>query len=33
MSALPELLDCKGIMAETGLTRAASEALMRQLPS
>ena len=29
---LPELVDCRRIMAETGLTRAAAEALMRQLP-
>ena len=28
---LPELLDCKALMAETGLTRAAAEALMRRL--
>jgi hypothetical protein len=32
MSALPELLDCKRLMAETGLTRAGAEALMRRLP-
>ena len=29
---LPELLDCRRIMAETGLTRSVAEALMRQLP-
>jgi hypothetical protein len=29
---LPELVDCRRIMAETGLTRAVVEALMRQLP-
>jgi hypothetical protein len=29
---LPELLDCKRLMAETGLTRARAEALMRRLP-
>ena len=29
---LPELLDAKRIQAETGLTRAAVEAIMRQLP-
>jgi hypothetical protein len=29
---LPELLDCKGLMAEAGLTRAAAEALMRRVP-
>lgn len=29
---LPELVDCRRIMAETGITRAAAEALMRQLP-
>jgi hypothetical protein len=33
MSALPELLDCKRLMAETGLTRAAAEALMRKVPT
>jgi len=30
--ALPELLDAKGLMAELGVTRAAAEAIMRQLP-
>jgi hypothetical protein len=30
---LPELLDCKAVMAETGLTRAAAEALMRRVPT
>jgi hypothetical protein len=29
---LPVLLDVKALRAETGLTRAAAEALMRQLP-
>lgn len=29
---LPELVDCRRIMAETGVSRAAAEALMRQLP-
>ncbi len=29
---LPELLDCKGLQAELGVTRAATEALMRHLP-
>jgi hypothetical protein len=29
---LPELLDCKALMAETGLTRAGAEALMRRVP-
>lgn len=29
---LPELLDRKAIMVETGLTRAAAEAIMRQVP-
>jgi hypothetical protein len=29
---LPELLDCKALMVETGLTRAAAEALMRRVP-
>jgi hypothetical protein len=31
MSALPELLDCKGLMAELGVKRATAEAIMRQL--
>ncbi len=31
MTALPRLLDCKAIMAETGLTRAGAEALIRNL--
>lgn len=31
-ATLPALLDCRGIMAETGLKRAAAEAMMRQLP-
>jgi hypothetical protein len=29
---LPQLLDCKGLMAELGVTRAAAESIMRQLP-
>jgi hypothetical protein len=29
---LPELLDAKGLEGELGITRAAAEALMRQLP-
>lgn len=29
---LPELLDCKALRAELGVTRAAAEALMRRLP-
>jgi hypothetical protein len=29
---LPELLDCKALMAELGVTRAVAEKLMRQLP-
>jgi hypothetical protein len=29
---LPELLDAKGLMAELGVTRAAAEAIMRQVP-
>jgi hypothetical protein len=29
---LPQLLDCKGVMTETGLTRAGAEALMRAVP-
>lgn len=29
---LPELLDAKGVQAELGITRAAAEAIMRQLP-
>jgi hypothetical protein len=31
MSALPELLDCKGLQAELGVKRATAEAIMRQL--
>jgi hypothetical protein len=30
--ALPELLDCKGLREELGISRAAAEAVMRQLP-
>lgn len=29
---LPSLMDCKTIMAETGLTRAAAERIMEQCP-
>jgi hypothetical protein len=29
---LPELLDCKALRAELGVSRAAAEALMRRLP-
>jgi hypothetical protein len=29
--ALPQLLDCKGIQRELGVTRAAAEAIMRRL--
>jgi hypothetical protein len=29
---LPELLDAKALMAELGITRAAANAIMRQLP-
>jgi len=29
---LPALLDCKGLQAELGVTRAAAERIMRQLP-
>jgi len=31
-AALPQLLDAKGLQAELGVTRAAAEAIMRQLP-
>lgn len=30
---LPELLDCKRLMRETGLSRAGAEALMRRVPT
>ena len=30
---LPQLLDCKRLATEIGVTRAAAEAIMRQLPS
>jgi hypothetical protein len=30
---LPELVDCRRLMAETGLTRAAAERLMRNVPT
>jgi hypothetical protein len=29
---LPELLDCKALRAELGVSRAAAEAIMRQVP-
>jgi hypothetical protein len=29
---LPQLLDCKRLQAELGITRAAAEAIMRRLP-
>ena len=29
---LPRLLDCKSLRSELGITRAAAEAIMRQLP-
>ena len=29
---LPELLDCKALRVELGITRAAAEAIMRRLP-
>lgn len=32
MSDLPRLVDCKGLRAELGISRAAAEAIMRQLP-
>jgi hypothetical protein len=32
VSALPQLLDTKGLRAELGVSRAAAEAIMRQLP-
>jgi hypothetical protein len=32
-SPLPQLLDAKHLAAELGVTRAAAEAIMRQLPS
>src|SRR5438067_10686940 len=31
MSPLPQLLDCKGLQRELGVTRAAAEAIMRRL--
>jgi hypothetical protein len=30
---LPELLDCKALRLELGITRAAAEAIMRQIPT
>ena len=30
--SLPELLDCAGIMRETGMKKASAEKVMRQLP-
>lgn len=32
MTALPALLDAKALQAELGITRAAADAIMRQLP-
>lgn len=32
-SPLPQLLDAKNLAAELGITRAAAEAIMRQLPT
>ena len=32
MTPLPELLDCRALMAELGIKRAAAETIMRQLP-
>jgi hypothetical protein len=29
---LPELLDCRGLRAELGISRAAAEAIIRRLP-
>jgi glycine cleavage system aminomethyltransferase T len=31
--ALPQLLDCRGLMAELGVKRATAEAIMRAVPS
>jgi hypothetical protein len=31
MSPLPQLLDCKGLMAELGIKRASAEAIMRRV--
>lgn len=31
-AALPELLDCAALARELGITRAAAEAIMRELP-
>jgi hypothetical protein len=33
MNALPQLLDAKHLAEELGVTRAAAEAIMRQLPT
>jgi hypothetical protein len=33
LGRLPELLDAKGLQAELGITRAAAEVIMRQLPT
>lgn len=30
---LPKLLDCRGLMDELGITRAAAEKIMRELPT
>ena len=32
MTELPELLDCKALRVELGISRASAEALMRRLP-
>lgn len=32
MSVLPQLLDCRALMAELGVKRATAEAIMRQVP-
>jgi hypothetical protein len=32
MNPLPQLLDCKGLQRELGVTRAAAEAIMRKVP-
>jgi len=33
VSALPELLDCRQLREELGVSRAAAEAIMRKLPT
>lgn len=32
MTELPKLLDCRGVMDETGVKRAVAESLMREIP-